>query len=123
MEFLELYFRPKRWEKNGIIYKCLGVILFKKFIIKLGIKVGQNSKKQGNYFLGIRNINGVRKYEQQTRNNELMHLPGVIFSILGLIGTTSIVINLICFIVLVINFHPFILQRYNRVRIYKILNL
>jgi hypothetical protein len=123
MSLLEFYFRPKRWERNGIIYKYLGVILFKRFIIKLGQKVGQDSTKPGNYFLGTRNIAGVKIFERQTRYNELMHLPGIIVSILCMIGTSSIIINLVCCIVLIINFHPFLLQRYNRSRIYKLLEL
>jgi hypothetical protein len=123
MGSFEFYFRPKRWEKNGTFYKCLGVLIFKRFIVKLGRKVGQDKQKNGNYFLGNKNIEGLKRYEQQTRNNELMHLPGLVFSVAGLFGTTSVFITLICWFVLIINFHPYILQRHNRCRIYKLLNL
>ena len=121
-DYLEFYFRPKKWERNGSIYMLLGVVRYKKWIIRLGKKMGQISSKPGNYFIGATNIVHLKVFERQTRYNEIMHLPGILCSIPGIIFASSTEIVALCWFVLVFNFHPTILQRYNRIRIYKILN-
>jgi Glycosyl-4,4'-diaponeurosporenoate acyltransferase len=118
----EIYFRPKKWEDNGTLYIMFGVLIFKKIVVSLGRKTGQKSNKPNNYYLWDRSIDGIKLYERKTRYNELMHLIGIIIPMIGLIMTKNgITTQIILWIVLIINIHPFLLQRYNRIRIYKLL--
>jgi hypothetical protein len=122
MDIVEMYFRPKRWESSGRIYKLVGVLLFKRIVVRLGKSTGQNSSKPNNYYIWQRNVEGLRKFEQKTRYNELMHLAGIIIPLIGLISKhVEPSTRIILWLVLLINIHPFFLQRYNRGRIYKIL--
>ena len=51
-----------------------------------------------------------------------MHLVGMVIPIIGLLkGGTDLTTQIILWTVLILNIHPFILQRYNRIRIYRIL--
>ena len=122
MDIAELYFRPKKWEGNGKIYKLFGVLIFKDFVVKLGRKAGQKSNKPNNYYLWDRSIKGIKLFERKTRYNELMHLAGIILPIIGLAMTNNdLFTKVILWLVLIVNIHPFLLQRYNRIRIYKLL--
>ena len=124
MSLAEIYFKPKRFEGNGSLYKFLGVLIFKKIVVRLGRKTGQNSSKPNNYYLWRRDREGILKFEKKTRYNELMHLAGIIIPIIGLIvGGNELTTKIILFLVIAINIHPFLLQRYNRIRIYKALGL
>jgi len=119
----EIYFRPKPFELSGRLYTWMGVLYFKKFLIKLARK--DNKSKDGpSYLLSDRSRTGIQAYEKRTRRNELIHLVGLLMSafflLMGLwIGTAMTVPGIM---VLVVNFHPFILQRYNRIRIYRLLS-
>jgi Glycosyl-4,4'-diaponeurosporenoate acyltransferase len=123
MDIAELYFRPKKWEGTGFIYELLGVLIFKKWVVKIGRLTGQKSTKPNNYYLWQKDKDGIKKYERKTRYNEMMHLIGLLLPILGLIkGVNDNITLAILWFVLLINIHPFLLQRYNRIRIYRILN-
>ncbi|MCR9288524.1 MAG: hypothetical protein NXI23_14195 [Bacteroidetes bacterium] len=119
----EIYFRPKKWEGTGKIYEILGVLIFKKVIVKLGRFTGQKSSKPNNYYLWQKDKEGIQKYERKTRYNEIMHLIGIILPSIGLVkGVDDPVTIFILWFVLIINIYPFLLQRFNRIRIYRILN-
>ncbi len=85
---------------------------------------GQNSSKPNNYYLWKRDLEGIKAYERKTRNNEMMHLAGMIIPGIGLVMNGSdFKMNKILWIVLIINIHPFLLQGYNRIRLYRIIEL
>ena len=120
MNLAELYFKPKTWEGNGRFYELLGVRYFKKFVVKLGRQTGQNSAKPNNYYLWNRSVEGMKQYERKTRYNEMMHLMGMIIPLIGLmIGENEVGMEIILWVIFAINVHPFLLQRYNRIRLYK----
>ncbi len=122
MDLAEFYFRPKKWESSGLIYKKLGVLTFKKIATSLGKKTGQKSTKPNNYYIWQKDFEGIKKYERKTRYNELMHLAGMILPLLGLLnGGNNLTTQIVLWVVLLINIHPFFLQRYNRIRIYRLL--
>lgn len=122
MIIAEYYFRPKKWEGSGKIYEFLGVLPFKRFVTNIGHKTGQNRTKVNNYYIWQKDTEGLKKYEQKTRYNELMHLVGMIIPVLGLIlGENNSTTQILLWLVLAINIHPFLLQRYNRIRIYRVL--
>jgi len=35
MNISELYFRPKIWEGTGFIYELIGILIFKKWVLKM----------------------------------------------------------------------------------------
>jgi hypothetical protein len=122
MDIAELYFRPKKWEGNGKIYEVFGVLIFKNFVIKLGRKTGQKSNQPNNYYLWDKSMEGIKLFERKTRYNELMHAVGIILPIVGLVMYhNDLFTKVILWFVLIVNIHPFLLQRYNRIRIYKLL--
>jgi len=69
-------------------------------------------------------LEGIKAYEHKTRSNELMHLVGLIIPVIGLaMKEPDFGMKIILWIVLLINIHPFLLQRYNRIRLYRIIEL
>ena len=119
----EIYFRPKAFELNGRLYTWMGVLHFKNLLVQLARK-DSKSKNGPSYLLADRSRTGIQAFEKRTRRNELIHLMGLlmsaVFLFMGfLIITTMIVPGIL---VLVVNFHSFILQRYNRIRIYRLLS-
>ena len=118
MNISELYFRPKKWEGTGFIYELIGILIFKKWVVKMRRK----STKPNNYYLWQKNEDGLKKYERKTRYNELMHLAGILLPSIGLLkGGNDTLLVVTLWFVLIINVYPFFLQRYNRIRIYRIL--
>lgn len=119
----EFYFKPKKWEGTGRIYELLGVLIFKKIVVKLGRKTGQNASKPNNYYLWNKSLEGIKEFERKTRSNEIMHLAGMLIPAIGLFKVEDdLTMQIILWAVLIINIHPFLLQRYNRIRIYKTIN-
>ena len=122
MDPAEFYFKPKKWERSGLIYKKLGVLTFKKMVTKLGKKTGQKSSRPNNYYIWQKDLEGIKQYEQKTRYNELMHFAGMFLPTLGLLkGGGDLATQTVLWAVLLLNIHPFLLQRYNRARIYRLL--
>ncbi len=132
------YFTPRAFEKwrEGLIYKCLGVKIFKLFIPETGTFAARRSN-----WRPIANAKtkeeGLRAYEPKTRNYESQHYsrmvywPAVIgtclyvshcipspdpfhslFKTLGVLATIAATL---------IDVYPIMLQRYNRARIYNAL--
>lgn len=122
--FNEKYFRIKQFEKDGKVYEIIGIKAYKKNILHLTM-----GKKLSNYNLTNYSIEGLKDFEKITRYNEKYHFiaffPTLLFTLAlcyfsGYIGRTfyillSILVNIYG------NFYPICLQRYNRIRINKIL--
>ena len=118
---IELYLTPRFWERNGKLYKFLGIKVFKKYVPTSGDYV----RRRFGATLLIKNIEDVREYEKNTRVLELAHITFflvtvplmVLYLILGAVGPfwSLVVVNLL------VNIYPVMLQRYNRARIYKII--
>jgi glycosyl-4,4'-diaponeurosporenoate acyltransferase len=121
------YFKPKAFEfyRDKTIYELVGIKIFKKYLPTTGdiirkkrkiiqINIGSEDKK-----------NELYKYEKKTRNYEWRHLIGVlIFIVLTLLLDRKLTIFdwvLLPFLNLYINIYPIFLQRYNRIRIIKVL--
>lgn len=121
------YLKPKKLEfyKDRTIYDLIGIKYYKEHLPTTGdlarrrrkikqIDVGTIGRRQSLY-----------KYELKTRNYEWRHLLGVVAFILltVLIGPSpSIVGWTFLFILnLYINVYPIFLQRFNRIRIIRIL--
>lgn len=120
------YFEPKRPEKwnNGRIYEWIGIKYFKEFVTKLKEKAS-SGKKQSNYFLLDKGIEGLKSFENKTRVNEAIHSPVTIlmaYSTINNLIEGDYVWATILGILGVINGYEVFLQRYNRVRIRNILD-
>lgn len=108
----EVYFNPKPWESEKL-YKALGVKQFQKALKTLPIyrMQGEHHELSGLYKLGI--------------FNESVHVAGL--SIATLIAIPAIrdgdlkAVGINAGINTVINFYPIISQRYNRIRLKRVL--
>ncbi len=118
----ERYFRPKAAELDGRLYAWLGVVRFKRLLMSL-VRVEPGRGTTNGYVLGGRSLDDVRTFERRSRRSEVIHGLGlavsVVFLVLGAVVRGLLVAGVVVFAV---NFHCFLLQRYNRVRVYRVLN-
>lgn len=121
----DLWFRPK-WFESESLYEHLGVLLLKRFVPTGGDLVMQRLRRHHPERRWVSpNLQSLRRYERRTRSNESMHVIGSSLVItlaaikfasgsLTTIGlTAAIALNLI------FGLWPIILQRYNRLRLYR----
>jgi len=121
------YFKPKTFEFYGgkSIYEWVGIKIYKKYLPTTGdivrkrrnitqIKINNSDKYEELY-----------KYERKTRNYEWRHLIGTILFILLIImldwELTLFDWIFLPILNLYVNIYPIFLQRYNRIRIIKVL--
>jgi hypothetical protein len=123
---LDLYFFPKWFERDGLIYKVLGVSIFKvvinatvgKFVLAL-----RKRKDLTSYYISdVRSEKALRLTERWSRFNEATHAILVVVSLLILKafhvrGYHDGVIIMI--FVVALNVYLIMLQRYNRIKILK----
>jgi len=127
---LDSYFSPKPFERknNGGFYEKLGVKHFQKAIMST---IGQYFRKDGidkkpsQYFIGEkRNFESLRKFEKGTRFNELIHAPQSVYTGYMLskeLADENYVLATIYGTLFLINSYSIILQRYNRARVYNVI--
>ncbi len=113
----ERYFRPKTIEFDGKPYEWLGVVQFKRMLMRF-ISVDPPRWAMNFYVLGGRSLEDVRVFEKRSRLSEVIHLPAL-FCALAAAWQGSWVLGTVVFAA---NFHCFLLQRYNRIRVYRVLN-
>ena len=122
-----LYFKPKTFEfyRDRTIYELIGIKIYKKYLPTTGDIVGQRRKITQIKISTAYKIYELYKYERQTRNYEWRHLIGVlIFILLTLLIDRKFTVfdwALLTVLNLYINIYPIFLQRYNRIRIIKVL--
>ena len=121
------YFKPKTFEfyRDRTIYELIGIKIYKKYLPTTGDIVRQKRKIIQIKIATADKINELYKYERQTRNYEWRHLIGaLIFILLALLIERKFTIYDWVFLTvlnLCINIYPIFLQRYNRIRIIKVL--
>lgn len=120
-----VYFRPKKFEADGKIYEKLGIKAFRKLVLinmSLILKLtGMKKHKNGvfNYYLENPTIDKMKRFEMWgTRLNESWHLFAGMQSTMGFIANPS---DKVALVATMINLYCVFLQRYNRCRIYKLL--
>lgn len=109
-------------------YEKLGVRQWKKFVLWLDAKTERNPTKRngGNYYLNAINVKAAKNFKVALIFNGLIHSIGALFCIYCIMGCISngdiisypILIFTICFL---INAYCVMLQRYNWLRIKRIL--
>jgi hypothetical protein len=127
--FSEKYYEIRKFEQNGEIYEYLRIKIYKNMMMSIA-KNRSDEIPFNNYFLKRYSIDGLKEFENKSRKSEKSH---VIIATLMLLYTVRISIFidsiwdsifLLFFIVvnIVTNIYPIFLQRYNRIRIRKVLN-
>jgi hypothetical protein len=124
---LDIWFRPKVFESERL-YERLGALLIKRYVPTGGDLVMQRLRRHhpGRRWV-TSNIHSLRRYEQRTRLNESIHLIGFIgFSVLaakkfasGSLSAFGLTVALI--LNLLLGLWPVVLQRYNRLRLYRVI--
>ena len=114
------YYKAKPFEKRGQIYRWVGVHYFKKLVAK-GFLANLASIR----FKGKRAL--IDSYYRETQWGELLHL--FMFVIIDLLALYALVqrwfdaILYLMFFNILLNGYPVLLQRYNRFRLEKVMQL
>lgn len=121
------YFEPKSFEryKNRTIYEYLGVKAFKKYLITDGDLVRRwRGIKQLNHHKESR-MEDLKKAFRETLKFEVIHLFFLLLSLLIVLvqyhEMTLLKLSIIFLINLYANIYPIFLQRYNRIRLLRVL--
>jgi uncharacterized protein (DUF2062 family) len=130
MTALDFYFLPKRFEHSGLFYKILGVEIFRQVILAtVGAFVLALRKKEALYTYFVTNplsIKSIRRTEAWSRFNEVVHLALIFITFLigraiYLKGYKSGAVLL--GLVVLLNIYLVMLQRYNRVKLVRMMEL
>ena len=125
----DIWFRPKGFESERL-YERLGALLIKRYVPTGGDLVMQRLRRHhpGRRWV-TSSIQSLRRYEQRTRLNESIHLVGFIgFTVLAANKFASGSLTVLGLAValglnLILGLWPVVLQRYNRLRLYRALNV
>jgi hypothetical protein len=118
----DFWFAPKRFESPHL-YERLGVLWIKRYVPTGG---DYFRKKYGVRVINIQStIESLLTFEQRTRLYEAIHLGAflafLLFSIWQLVSgrTTGMGFVMACVVYVLLILSPVLLQRYNRIRVYK----
>jgi hypothetical protein len=121
----DIYFCPKLFEQSGRLFGLLGIPVFKKWMVKWGYFIGKDSTFEQEYFLWDRSLAGLRSFEGKTRRNETIHLAIAVIALPGVLGAFVrgwVALGIVLLILVVATqFYPVMLQRYHRVRLYRVM--
>ncbi|WP_310377318.1 hypothetical protein [Flavobacterium sp.] len=116
------YFNHKPLEQKGKIYKFIGINFFRKLLVWIG---WEKLNKKSNPI--EKNIKSLKHLHYQTKQSELAHLIILIIVLFFnfLVAFKFGILKSLWLLVLniLLNFYPILLQRYNRPRIERIINL
>ena len=127
---LDFYFMPKSFERTGFVYKMLGIEIFRQVILAtVGAFVLALRKKEALYTYFVTNplsIKSIQRTEAWSRYNEVVHLALIFITFF--IGRAIYLKGyksgaaLLGFCVL-LNIYLVMLQRYNRVKLVRMMEL
>jgi hypothetical protein len=114
------YYRLRPFEVSGAVYECLGVRLFRRFVVS-GDYFSRLAVRYDPDHRGVRSLAALRQAERCGRSSERAHVAGAL-SLLPPIGCAILVgrydlalalglVNVLC------NVYPVMLQRYTRGRL------
>ena len=123
------YFKPKQFEyyRDRIIYEFIGIRFYKKYLPTTGDLVSRKRKIKQIDLTNSNRYEELYRYERKTRSYEWRHIIGaILFIAIRFLFDSSLRMTVLDFTVLpimnlYINIYPIFLQRYNRIRILKIL--
>ncbi len=123
----DLWFRPKQFESERL-YERLGALLIKRYVPTGGdLVMGRLRRNHPGRRWVTSGFQSLWKYERKTRLNESIHLIGFIgFTVLvarkfasGSLSALGLAFALI--LNLIFGLWPVVLQRYNRLRLYRVM--
>ena len=121
------YFKPKRFElfRQKTIYDLIGIKTYKKFLPTTGDLMRRWRKIKQIDLSQSDKVTQLHQYEKQTRTYEWRHIIGaILFVLLTMMLERELTLFDWIFLPLLnlyINIYPIFLQRYNRIRIVKVL--
>jgi hypothetical protein len=121
------YFEPTDLEKQGKVYELIGMKKFKKGLLKLTSKLGRvkDGTKGSNYYMDDISLESIKRFEKKTRFNETVHvitdMPAIYFAI-DQFAKGEYAVGLILSLIALPSLYLAGLQRYNRARIYDIVD-
>ena len=121
-KFNSSYYKIKDWENGGKIYENFGVNLFRKLLVLVGWeKLNKKSNPVKN------DLEALTHLEYRTKQSELGHLI-IFFIVFGFTIYVAIKFAFIeslwlLFLNVILNVYPILLQRYNRPRLQRALEL
>lgn len=125
----DIWFRPKRFESERF-YERLGALVIKRYVPTGGDLVMRRLRRDhpGRRWVNS-SLHSLCQYERRTRLNEFIHLLGFVgFMVLlsskfasGSLGTSGFIFALA--LNLIFGLWPVVLQRYNRLRLYRAIHL
>lgn len=116
------YYKTKDWENGGKIYENFGINIFRKLLVLVGWeKLNKKSNPVKNDLEALVNL------EYRTKQSELGHLI-IFFIVIGFtiyvaLRFTFIESLWLLFLNIIFNVYPILLQRYNRPRLQRALEL
>ena len=119
------YFRPKSFERSGKLYESLGVRGLKKVCDLIGKIHGKNPTYKQNYKLWDKTKEGLKKFDYQTRMNEAIHTFFGAYSATfgaGDVMDGDVGGSIFWGVLFGINVYASMLQRYNRARLYNVID-
>lgn len=126
-QLILLYFKPKTFEfyRDKTIYELVGIKTYKKYLPTTGDIVRKRRKIIQIKISKADKIDELYKYERKTRNYEWRHIIGaIIFILLTIMLERKLTVFDWIFLPILnlyVNIYPIFLQRYNRIRIIKVL--
>ena len=125
----DVWFRPKGFESERL-YERLGALLIKRYVPTGGDLVMQRLRRHhpGRRWV-TSSLQSLRRYERRTRLNESIHLIGFMgFTVLAASrfasgSLTAFGLTVALIVNLILGLWPVVLQRYNRLRLYRAINL
>lgn len=128
----EWYFKIRRWEKSGLIYRVFGIEIFRNFVLwnwnrylrRQGKSHEYKPTLDSNYFIKDFSLIALRSFIEKTKINETIHLLGqavVLLSLISLILSNFNIISMISSVLAIftgaVNLYCIMLQRYNRSKV------
>jgi hypothetical protein len=125
----DVWFRPKGFESERL-YERLGALLVKRYVPTGGDLVMQRLRRHhpGRRWV-TSTLQSLCRYERKTRLNESIHLCGFIgFTVLAASkfaagSLTAFGLTVALALNLILGLWPVVLQRYNRLRLYRAISL
>jgi hypothetical protein len=121
-QFTSPYYEEKKWEARGKIYEFLGINFFRKLLVWVG---WERLNKKSNPI--EKNTKALMHLQYRTKQSELGHII-ILFIVLGFnifVAFEFGILESLWLLILnvLLNLYPIFLQRYNRPRLDRAINL
>ncbi len=104
-------------------YEIIGIKKFKKILISIILLFfhDRNILKGSNYYIESLTISGLKSFSKKLMFNVFNHIIGFVVSVIFIITDKNYFNKVILFFIIVFNVYCVLLQRYNYLRMQKIL--